>query len=176
MHEMDAPRWYACHTHSRAEKRVAQLLTARTIEAFLPTAMRKSVWADRSVVLSIPLFPGYVFARFELRDWHRILSTPGVATVVRQAGRPAPITDAEIENVRRFAAGLNRLNGEREPQPFRDGQRVRVTAGPLEGVEGVVFLRRGRTSLMVGIRTIGQGIAVYVDGRVLQKISPAGDE
>ena len=169
-------RWYACRTRSRAEKRVAQFMTERTIEAYLPTVTRKSIWADRSRVVVFPLFQGYMFARFELRDLHRILSVPGVATVVRLAGRPAPIMDSEMENVRRFAAGLSRLNEQPEPHPFREGQRVRVAGGPLEGIEGVVFFRRNRPTLLVGLRTIGQGMAVHVDARLLEVISAPGDD
>lgn len=166
----DIANWYACHTRSRAEKRVARSLLEKTVEAYLPTLKRRTVWADRTKLVTFPLFPGYVFVRFALRDFHCILSIPGVATVVRLAGRPAPISNAEIENIRRFEAGLAGVEEPPEAQPFLDGHRVRVTGGPLEGVEGVVMRRRGRTTLHVGLRTIGQGIAVQIDSRLLEEI------
>jgi transcription antitermination factor NusG len=168
--ECDAPRWYACHTRSRAEKRVAQALKERTIEAYLPTLLRESIWSDRTRVVTIPLFPGYVFGRFQLGELHRVLSIMGVATVVRMSGRPSPIEDADIENIRRFVTGLAHVDDEIRPQPLQEGQRVRVISGPLAGVEGVVLQQRGRTSLLVGLRTIGQGIAVRIERQSLDAI------
>jgi transcription antitermination factor NusG len=169
------PRWYACHTRARAEKRVEQLLLEHHIEAYLPAVHRERVWADRKKIVSFPLFPSYVFGRFDMRDLHRVLSVPGVATIVRMAGRPAPIRDAEIENIRRLTQGLALTDQHPEPEPFHTGEWVRVTTGPFEGVEGVVTQVRGRGRVLAGLRTIGQGISIDVAARFLLSIAPPSD-
>lgn len=164
----EALRWYPCYTRPRAEKRVAGMLLHRGVEAFLPTVARDRTWADRIKVVDFPLFPSYVFGRFRLSELHRVLSVPGLATVVLFGGRPAPISDHEIENIRRLAAGLSRTSQRPEPQRLQRGQRVVVTDGPFGGVEGVVIQVRGSARVLVGLSTIGQGLAVDVDEAVLQ--------
>lgn len=159
----DAVRWYACHTRARSEKRVALRLAERDVEAYLPSASLLREWADRRKVVEFPLFPGYVFARFELSGLYRVLSIPGVATVVRLAGRPVPVADAEIENIRRVAAGLAVTNERPEPQPLHPGDPVRVVDGPFRGVVGVVSEVRGHRRVLVGLHAIGQGITIVVD-------------
>jgi len=56
----------------------------------VPNVGRLSVevrqWADRKKRVGFPLFPGYVFARFELRNVHEVLHTSGLVTIVRNNG------------------------------------------------------------------------------------------
>jgi transcription antitermination factor NusG len=56
------------------------------------------------------------------------------------------------------------------PRALEAGERIRITAGPFEGVEGVVVERRGRRRVLVGLSTIGQGMEVDIDRRMLQPI------
>ena len=159
----EAVRWYACHTRARSEKKVATRLARHGVEAYLPTVPLLRQWADRRKVVRFPLFQGYVFARFDLAGLSGVLSVPGVAGVVRFGGRPAPVADSEIENIRRVVAGLGVAERRPEPQPFHRGDAVRVTAGPFGGVIGVVAEVRGRRRVLVGLHAIGLGIAIDVD-------------
>ena len=163
-------RWYACYTRARAEKQVAKSLQERGIDSYVPLINRERQWKDRKKVVPFPLFPSYVFGRFTLRDVHAVLRTPGVSTIVRaQGGQPSPIADDELENVRRFAAAIAETGIEPEARPLlTEGQRVRVIEGPFEGVEGIVIESRGRKRVVVGITTIGQGLEVDIDARLLQ--------
>lgn len=166
-------RWYACYTRARHEKRVEELLRERGLESFLPLVPRLQQWKDRKKRVLFPLFPSYVFSRFTLGDVHRILTTPGVATIVRANGYPTPIPDREIENVRRFADGIAETGIEPEPCPFiAEGEWVRVVDGPFQGVEGVVIEQRGRRRVLVGLQAIGQGLDVDIDTRLLRPIRP----
>ncbi len=167
-----ASRWYVCYTRSRAEKRVERLLVERDFEAYLPTCKKKRKWADRTRLVTFPLFPSYVFSRFELRQVHYVLAVPGISSVVRLNGRLTPIPDAEIENIRRLAAALSDHRHEPELLPFQEGDPVRVTDGPFRGVEGVVLQRRRRTTVLVGLRVIRQGISLRVEARHLELLTP----
>jgi transcription antitermination factor NusG len=167
-------RWYACQTRSRAEKRVERLLMDRGIEAYLPRVHRERRWADRTRIVEFPLFPGYVFGRFRLDQLHPVLATVGLTTVVRLAGRPAPIADDEIENLRRLAAGVAATSQRPQPQPFSEGDWVRVIGGPFGDLEGVVVQLRGKRHVLAGLRAIGQGIVVFIEAGRLQKIATPG--
>src|SRR5215469_17978008 len=84
-------QWYAAYTSANHEKRVAQQLTWRSVEHFLPVYESVRRWKDRRVPLQLPLFPGYVFVRLALRDRLRVLAVPGVARVVGFDGRPTVV-------------------------------------------------------------------------------------
>jgi transcription antitermination factor NusG len=169
----DELRWYACYTRARHEKQVERALAGHRVESYLPLVEWERQWKDRRKRVAFPLFPSYVFARFAWRDVHEVLTTPGVSTVVRMDGRPAPIPDDDLENVRRFTRALTETGIDPTPQPFvRAGQRIRVMDGPFEGVEGVVVERRGTRRVLVGLSTIRQGFEVDLDQRVLQLLNP----
>lgn len=171
------PRWYACYTRSRHEKRVDARLRGLGLEVFLPTVARVRQWHDREKVVEWPLFPSYVFARFGLDVLARVLGTPGVATVVRFNGRPVAIPEHEIENVRRLAEGLGRADSEPEPVPMvATGQAVRITSGPLQEVRGIVTEHRGQDRLLitVGLQSIGQGMKVEVDAGLVELLESEG--
>jgi transcription antitermination factor NusG len=165
------PKWYACYTRARHEKRVEALLRERGFESYLPTFPRLRQWKDRKKQVSWPLFPSYVFGCFSLRDLHRVLSIPGVATIVRTNGQPTPIRLDELENVRRFAQALAVTPVEPKFAPFvAVGQWVRVREGPFLGVCGIVLERRNRRRVLVGVEAIGQGLEVNIDTRLLEPI------
>jgi transcription termination/antitermination protein NusG len=164
-------RWYACYTRARAEKRVERLLQERGFETFLPLIPRMSQWKDRRKRVEWPLFPSYVFGRFALDDTYRVLSVPGVVTLVKVNGRPVPVDDAELNNVRRFAAALQDGDVAPEPRPYlSEGDTVEVVDGPFCGVRGTVVERRGRRRVLVGLKAIGQGLEVDIDTRLLKTI------
>src|ERR1700688_3145643 len=67
------PLWYVAYTNANHEKRVTQQLEKRSVEHFLPLYESVRRWKDRRVRLHMPLFPGYVFVRFALRDRLKVL-------------------------------------------------------------------------------------------------------
>jgi len=171
----EEPRWYACYTHGRHEKRVAAQLLERGIESYLPLLSHARRYKDRTATVTLPVFPSYVFGRFALRDLRQVLTTFGVATVVRSRGYPAPIPDAEIEQVRRMMERAELSGVEPELEEMVEGERVRVVGGPFQGVEGVVVQRRGTERVLVGLHAIGQGLSVEVERSHLESCRTAPD-
>src|SRR5713101_8918472 len=119
--------WFAVQTRSRYENLVATLLRGKGYELFLPVYKSRRRWSDRIKELELPLFPGYLFCRFNPLDRFPILVTPGVTGVVGYGKSPAPIDDAEIAAIQAAVqSGLPK-----EPWPFlKLGQKVRVDYGP----------------------------------------------
>lgn len=166
-------RWYACYTRARHEKQVDSLLQRRGIESYLPLVPQVRAWKDRKKVVEWPLFPSYVFGCFTLREVHAVLTTPGVSTIVRTNGVPAPISEPELENVRRFVGAVAEAGVEPELRPLlREGEWVRVKDGPFRGVEGQVVEGRGRRRVLVGLGAIGQGLEFDIDTMRLMVIAP----
>lgn len=144
------------------EKQVDAFLRGRGIRSYLPLVTRMRQWHDRKKKLHQPLFPGYVFARVSPRSLEAVLAAPGVATVVRMAGRPVAIAEADIENIARFARALTAAGAEPARATLEVGQRARIVAGAFEGVRGVVVARRGDARVLVGLESLGTGFSVDV--------------
>lgn len=154
------PHWYAAYTCAQHEKRVAAELGMREVEHFLPLYSSVRRWKDRRVQLELPLFPGYVFVRLALRDRLRVLQIPSVVRLVGFNGQPTALPDTEMEIMR---SGLSQ-SLRAEPHPYLTvGRRVRITAGPFAGLEGI--LRRKKTNLrvVVSLELIQRSVAVDVE-------------
>ena len=162
------PRWYAAYTSANHEKRVALQLGQRSVEHFLPLYASVRRWKDRKMQLQLPFFPGYVFVRLALRDRLQVLQVPGVAKLVGFNGLPCALPDSEIEAIQTCLTRKANL----EPHPYvQVGRRVRVKAGPLEGLEGFVVRKKNRVRFVISLDLIQRSAAVEVDAADLQPIS-----
>jgi transcription antitermination factor NusG len=170
-HLLAEPRWYATFTRARAEKQVSARLQRCGIESYLPLLPMRHQWKDRMKTVEVPLFPSYVFARFTLRDVHTVLTVPGISTIVRANGLPAPIPDDELRNVQAFISAAAAAQVQSEPGPMvQEGEWVEVEDGPFKGVLGRAIERRGRKRMLVGLSAVGQGMEVDIDTRLLRVV------
>jgi transcription antitermination factor NusG len=154
-------RWFALYTTCRHEKRVAQHLSQREIEFYLPLYRSQRKWRDGSkVTLELPLFPCYLFVHIQRSARVQVLNIPGALAVVGgTGGEPAPLPDAAIDALR---SGLQQRRI--EPHPLLTvGQRARIRAGAFAGMEGVVVRRKGGFRVVLTLEQISQCIAVEVN-------------
>jgi transcription antitermination factor NusG len=160
-------RWYAAYTSANHEKRVAEQLSVREVEHFLPLYESVRQWKDRRVRLQLPLFAGYVFVRMALQDRLRVQQVPGVAWLVGFHGTIAALPEEEIAALRaNLASGVRA-----EPHPYlRAGRRVRVKSGPLAGLQGILVKRKNKTRFVVSVELIHRAMAVEVDEADLLRI------
>src|ERR1035437_10166011 len=97
----DQLSWYALRVQSRLAGLVSTTLRGKGYEEFFPLYCSERRWSDRIKKIELPLFPGYLFCRFDVSDrLLPILSTPGVICIVGAGKTPIPIDDEEIEAVR----------------------------------------------------------------------------
>jgi transcription antitermination factor NusG len=162
--------WWALYTRHQHEKAVAQVLTSKGFEVFLPVYESIRRWKDRNKTLSLPLFPCYVFVRGGLSRRSMVVTTPGVHTILYNGERVAVIPDDEIDSIRKVVEGPFRV----EPHPFlRCGERVRVTRGSLEGVEGVLLRKKSLYRLILSVDMLAQSVAVEIDASDVEPASAA---
>jgi transcription antitermination factor NusG len=152
--------WYGIHTKSNCENVAANVLQAKGYQHYLPSYRVSRQWSDRTVQTTLPLFPGYVFCRFDAHRCLPIITTLGVASIVGFGKEPAPIPEQEIEAIQRILqAGLSP-----EPAAFlREGQAVRLKRGALEGVEGILLKKKTEWRMVVSITMLQRSISVEVD-------------
>jgi transcription antitermination factor NusG len=158
--------WFAVYTNSRHEKCVSKQFWERNIENFLPLYLRTHCWSKRSnVQLELPLFPNYVFIRIHPRQRIAVLGVPGVLGIV--GGRiPSTLPDAEIEALR---AGLMVHRFEPHACPAA-GERVRIKAGAMAGMEGILLRQKNKLRLVLTISLIQRSVIAEVDTQDVEPV------
>jgi transcription antitermination factor NusG len=154
-------QWYAIRVQSRFEKVASTVLKTKGYEEFLPLFVERRRWSDRTKAVERPLFPGYLFCRFDVQSkWVPILSTPGVVEVVSAARHPLAVPDEEIEEVRAvLRSGLPVM-----PWPcITAGSRVLIEGGPLAGLEGVVLHSEKKFRLVISVTILQRAVSVEID-------------
>jgi transcription antitermination factor NusG len=156
--------WFALQVRSQRENHVADQLSAKGYELFLPLYSSRKRWSDRVKKVEEPLFPGYLFCRFDPYDRLPILKTPWLLQIVGFNHTPSPVDDEEISAVRRLIAS----GAAAEPWPFiAIGERVRIESGPLRGVVGVLTQLKGNHKLVVSITLLQRSVAVEIDSALV---------
>jgi transcription antitermination factor NusG len=151
--------WYALHTRSRHEKRVAERLSSQELETFLPVHRSRRTWKNGvHAMVDTPLFPCYLFARATIYERFSLLQHPGVLGFASSTSRPTVIPDEEISVLRAATESLRA-----EPHPYlNSGDAVRIVAGPLAGMEGILTRRKQEYRVVLSIEAIMRSIIVEV--------------
>jgi transcription antitermination factor NusG len=160
--------WHVLHVIANHEKRVAQHLTIRSVEHYLPLYRMRSQWTDRSVQLERPLFAGYVFVRFSPRQRLTLISTPGVLHLLDSASNI--VSCEELERIRQAIAGGYKLL----PHPWiKAGTRARVRGGIFDGATGVVAELRQQCRVVIELAAIRQCFSLEVGIDEVESIETA---
>jgi transcription antitermination factor NusG len=159
--------WYAVYTRHQHEGAVARILTSKGFETVLPLYQTARRWKDRTKLLSLPLFPCYVFFKGVVGRRTDIVTTPGIHAIVSSGGRWAAIPPVEIEAIRRAVESGAVI----EPHPFlKSGDLVRVRCGPLAGVQGILVRKKNVYRLVLSVEMLGQAAALEVDSLLVERI------
>lgn len=159
--------WYGIRTKSNFEKVTARALAGKGYEQYLPLYRTRSARSAHAVEGELPLFPGYVFCRFDFNKRLPILITPGVISVISMGAPPASIPESEIEAIRAaLRSGLAV-----EPCAFlREGEHIRIDRGPLEGVEGILVKKKSKCRIVISAMMLQRSISVELDGSWISKV------
>jgi transcription antitermination factor NusG len=160
--------WWALYTRHQHEKAVAEMLAAKGLEVFLPLYQSQRRWKDRRMMLSLPLFPCYLFVRGGPHRRSQVVTTPGVHMIISRGEEAAEIPEGEISAIRRSLTG----NFHVEPHPFlKCGQRVRVKRGSLEGLEGVLMRKKNQCRLVLNVNMLAQSVGVEIDAADVEPLA-----
>jgi transcription antitermination factor NusG len=160
--------WFALQVRTRHEAAIAGFLEAKGYQQFVPLYKFKKRWSDRIKTMEAPLFPGYLFCRFDPQYRLPILKTPGVIQIVGYDRIPTPIDETEIDAVQTLvASGL-----QTQPWPFLAvGERVRIESGSLRGLDGIVVKMKENHRLVVSITLLRRSVAVEIDSALVEPFS-----
>ena len=155
-----ANEWYAVQVKGRQEVLVSQILRFKGYETFVPLYKARKRWSDRNKIVEMPLFPSYIFCRFDPEIQGKIVSTPGVTSVVGFGRGPVPVRSDEIASLKI----LMESGSECSPHAFfHAGEEVEVISGPLCGIRGIVVSNGRKTRIVISVQLIQGSVVVEVD-------------
>jgi transcription termination/antitermination protein NusG len=153
-------RWFALSVRARWEYSTESLLRCKGFETFLPTYKSRRKSDGRFKGTTLPLFPGYVFCRFDAQKRLPILVTPGVISVVGSGKIPIPLDDSEIAAIQTVVeSGLPA-----QPWPYLEiGEKVRIKDEALGGLEGILISFRKAHRIVVSVSLLRRSVALEID-------------
>jgi len=161
--------WYVLHTKSRFENVVNDALLKKSTEVFLPKINVKSKRRDRNIMIRVPLFPGYIFVRTDLRPEHHIdiLKTAGAVRLIGNKDGPIPVSSETVDSLKIMTHADQAVT---TGNHFKKGDKVIVVKGPFTGVTGIFERYRGLSRVVVNIEALGQFAGVDVDEDDIEKL------
>jgi transcriptional antiterminator NusG len=167
----DFQGWYALQVRTRWESSTSVLLSGKGYETLLPTHKMRKYWSGKLREVNAPLFPGYVFCRFDAQKRLPILVTPGVLAVVGRGKVPVAVDEGEMAAIQRVVS-----NGiQAEPWPFLEvGQRVRIESDALRGMAGILVSFKGNHRVVLCVSLLRRSVALEIDRSCVRPIGGDG--
>jgi transcription antitermination factor NusG len=162
---MSEVRWFVAHTRPRREKKLVEHCRRNGIAATLPCYEAAHKYRGKTAVFQKPLFPGYVFLQMEDRQKASVYQNDHVANLLE-------VFDQETfqQQLQHILVALEAKVGVRLAPAIGAGMRVRIKAGPLQGIEGWVEQRYGMSTVLLRLDFINRAAAVKVDAEALEPI------
>jgi transcription antitermination factor NusG len=156
--------WFALVIHQFKREQCEHMLAQLGYEYFSPCIGVVRQWSDRKKILHVPLFPGYIFCRLNPEQKLPVLRIPGVLSIVGSSRRFLEVDAKEIDAIR--VAIASRLPMEPIPGMI-PGQKVRVTHGPLCGLEGRLMRTKAQSRLLLSVSMLNRCVSVEVEANQL---------
>ncbi len=160
--------WYVIYTKPKQEDRVEENLSRASIEVFNPKLRRKRPVRGKYEQVISPLFPCYIFAKFEpVKQYHMIKYTRGVRGLLGNSGSPWPVSE-EIINI--IKSRMNEDGVIVIRHDIKVGDKVEITEGPMAGFVGI-FERemKDKDRVIVLLNTVEYQARVEIEKEVLKK-------
>ncbi len=155
--------WLALYTKPRNEKKLHDAIAEQGIETYLPLHETIRIWSDRRKKVQVPLFPSYVFVRPKNRqEYYNALNCQGAVRFITFCGKPAIVTDKEIEAIQLLLNEECNYEVEASNETFQPGEIVEIFKGALRGYQGEMIEHRGQYKLIIRIGVLEQSLLVTV--------------
>ncbi len=158
-------RWWVAHTKSRNEKAFAWNLNRWQIPYFLPLVEKISKNKNRTFKSLMPLFSGYVFFCGSDEQRYMALTTNRVANIIEVVDQPLL-----VQELTQIHVAMN-SGVPMDTHPYiKEGQRCRVSGGPLMGCEGIIVKKLKVTKILLNVDILGQAAAVEIHPDLLEPL------
>lgn len=170
-------QWYAIHTYSGYEEKVADSIRQRInavdmadkiFDVMVPKEKQIEIKNGKRKVVEKKIFQGYALVEMKLTDetWYIVRNTPGVTGFVGSGTEPTPVSEAEITKIKKRMG----VDDPKHHIDFAIGEVVSIIDGPFKGLDGAVSeidTQKGKLKVMVGM--FGRDTAVELDALQVTK-------
>ena len=167
--------WHALYVRSRAEKKVYDQLVDQGYEAYLPLITRVKQWSDRKKKVEEPLFKSYVFVRNNERQHYFVLGVYGVVRFVTFEHEAVVVPEKQILAIKKYIDNPVENEEDLKNIDLKEGQLVRITNGPMQGLTGRLISVKSKRRLLVNIDVVGQSIPVSLPRTKVEPIEEKKD-
>ena len=173
-----ARQWYAIHTHSGYEEKVADSIKQRAqtidmadkiFDAMVPKEKQIQIKNGKRRIVDAKIFQGYVLVEMKLTDetWYIVRNTPGVTGFVGSGTSPTPVSDAEMNKIKKRMG----VEDPKHQIDFSEGEVVNIIDGPFKGFEGAVSeIDTAKGKLKVMVSMFGRDTPVELDALQVKKV------
>jgi transcriptional antiterminator RfaH len=169
--------WYCLQAkHKHEHIAAARLRELRGVTVFCPRIRFRRQCRNRVTWVTEPLFPGYLFARFELGRMYRVIDCArGIRNIVRFGTRYPTIDEATMSELEDYVGDQEVKVMDYQPSP---GDYVKIGEGPFVGLEAVVVsILPARARVRVLMEFLGRKIETEVEpGNILEQIAQIDSE
>ncbi|MFH0864469.1 MAG: transcription termination/antitermination protein NusG [Candidatus Gottesmanbacteria bacterium] len=163
--------WYVVHTYSGHEVKVSQALKQRIasmkldkkiFDIVVPTRNMVVVRAGKKEDVKEKIFPGYILVKMILDDesWLAVRTTQGVTAFVGIGNKPTPISDKEVEAIKKFME----MEAPKFKSTFSVGEAVKIVDGPFADFLGSIeAIDKEKGKLRVLVSIFGRETPVELD-------------
>jgi len=151
----DSQKWQVIHTKPQCEKKLAEYLKRSSIYYYLPMLDSIRVYKYRKVAFTKPMFPGYVFARFNPSDKNNILITGKVVNFLKVPSEEELLSD--LQNVFLGRKGKADLA---KGLWLEKGWQVELIDGPMKGTRGIVTSQTKLDEVTLQVHILRQAITM----------------
>ena len=174
----DSRQWYAIHTYSGYEEKVAESIKQRInavdmadkiFDCIVPKEKQIQIKNGKRKVVDAKIFQGYVLVEMKLTDetWYIVRNTPGVTGFVGSGTEPTPVSDSEISKIKKRMG----VEDPKHQIDFSEGEVVSVIDGPFKGFDGAISeidTAKGKIKVMVSM--FGRDTPVELDALQVKKV------
>ena len=173
-----ARQWYAIHTYSGYEEKVADSIKQRAqtidmadkiFDAMVPKEKQIQIKNGKRRSVDAKIFQGYVLVEMKLTDetWYIVRNTPGVTGFVGSGTSPTPVSDAEMNKIKKRMG----VEDPKHQIDFSEGEVVNIIDGPFKGFEGAVSeIDTAKGKLKVMVSMFGRDTPVELDALQVKKV------
>lgn len=163
--ELSGRQWVVVHTRPRCEKKLDEAARRQNMLTYLPVHQRTHQYGARERTFTSPMFPGYIFAYpgVEGRRW--LVQNRHVANLLE-----VPDQRSLVGQLRQLQMALQSGHLMEVLPYLESGRRVRVLAGPLRGLEGMIVRVKGQTRMVLNVDMIRESVAVEIDSSMLSPV------
>lgn len=163
--------WYCLAVFAKNEYAVQRETRDLGFQVFFPVQRRNRVIRRRKVQREYPLFPGYIFVMFDVKQdaWGDILETDGVIDFLKGGDRPSRVPASLVEHFMR-AERAGAFDYTVPTSSFKLGDDVEIKTGPFAGLIARIKNANAKKRVQIVLKILGGETTLSIDACDLAKV------